>query len=71
MIKLIVNKTNGTTYIPDSIREDGFVGEMQAYTSTFGIFIVKTGVSFDAVLECLEAIKGEILRRTKLNLVNN
>lgn len=61
-VKLSVSK-DGSTYIPESLRREGFVGDVEALPNAFTVTLIKPGTPLSRVKKSLQLIiKGIELR---------
>jgi len=56
----------GMTYIPDELRNDGFVGDVDYLANAATVTMLKPGVPLEHALESLEIIQKDIKLRIEM-----
>lgn len=65
IIKFKVHEKSGTVYFSDELRDQGYVGEIEAIPNEFVIVLMKPGASSEAIVESLDHIKRVVRLRAK------
>ena len=64
-VKVKVDNESGLGYFPKSIRDDGFIGELEGMPNTFTLTLIKPGVSLRAIRDSLRVTLDDIENRIR------
>ena len=59
-IKLKVHEKSGQAYFPDELRNEGYVGELDALPNHFSLVIIRPGSTLQEVKRSLEIISQDL-----------
>lgn len=59
-IKLKISSRDGRTYVPETLRKEGFVGEVEGIPDAFTLVLIKPGTSLRTVKQSLEIVIKQI-----------
>ena len=64
-VKVKVDNESGLGYFPKSIRDDGFIGELEGMPNTFTLTLVKPGISLQAIRDSLRVTLDDVENRIR------